>query len=169
MRAGRLVALLLILERRGRTTASRLARELEVSERTIHRDIDGLMEAGVPIVTIRGPHGGFELADGYRSGLRDHQNTARTTQGARSADVRLSAEGRRLATLLGRPLGLRPVRSIRPDESGWIRARFAFESIDAATVDLLGLGAEVEVLQPPDLRQRVAAVSRQVSAMYGDV
>lgn len=169
MRAGRLVALLLILERRGRTTASRLARELEVSERTIHRDIDGLMEAGVPIVTIRGPRGGFELVGGYRSGLRDHPNTPPTTQSARSADVRLSAEGRRLATLLGRPSGLRTVRSIRPDESGWIRARFGFESIDAATVDVLGLGSEVEVLQPLDLRQHIAAVVRQVSAMYGDV
>src|SRR5947199_9411432 len=69
MRADRLLSLLMLLQIRGRLPAHELARRLEVSERTIYRDIEALSTAGVPVYTETGPGGGCVLAWSYRSDL----------------------------------------------------------------------------------------------------
>ncbi|HLL80093.1 MAG TPA: WYL domain-containing protein [Ktedonobacteraceae bacterium] len=69
MRADRLLVLLMLLQTRGRVTAQSLAKRLEVSERTIYRDLEALGMAGVPVYAERGPGGGWRLLEDYRTNL----------------------------------------------------------------------------------------------------
>ncbi|MEU0199503.1 MULTISPECIES: WYL domain-containing protein [unclassified Streptomyces] len=85
MRADRLVSLVLLLRQRGRMTADTLARELEVSTRTVLRDIEALSAAGVPVYAERGRHGGFSLLPGFRTeltGLNHEETLALLTAGS---------------------------------------------------------------------------------------
>jgi predicted DNA-binding transcriptional regulator YafY len=70
VRADRLLSLVLLLQARGRVTARAIAAELEVSVRTVYRDLEALAAAGVPVLTESGPGGGCRLMEGYRFPLR---------------------------------------------------------------------------------------------------
>jgi predicted DNA-binding transcriptional regulator YafY len=69
MRADRLLSVLMLLQARGRMTARELSERLEVSERTVYRDISALGMAGIPVYAERGPGGGCMLSEGYRTNL----------------------------------------------------------------------------------------------------
>lgn len=75
MRADRLLSLMLVLGAQGRHTAQELAERLEVSERTIYRDIDALSAAGIPIYTQTGVNGGVFLDEHYRISLTGFSRT----------------------------------------------------------------------------------------------
>ncbi|GAB04184.1 WYL domain-containing protein [Gordonia amarae] len=86
MRADRLLAVLMLLKARGRLTAGQIADELEVSERTVLRDIEALSLSGVPVYAERGRNGGFALLPGYRtdlSGLTLDEATSLIASGGR--------------------------------------------------------------------------------------
>lgn len=94
MRSARLLALLLRLQRVGPATATTLAAELEVSERTVYRDVALLQAAGVPLWTEPGPGGGIRLVDGWRSpvdGFTAAETMALTIGSAGAADLGLGA------------------------------------------------------------------------------
>lgn len=73
MRLHRLIAILLLVESRGRMKAGELAEALETSVRSIYRDIDVLAEAGIPLHSMSGPNGGISLMEGYTVNLKQLQ------------------------------------------------------------------------------------------------
>jgi predicted DNA-binding transcriptional regulator YafY len=96
VRADRLVSLVLLLQARGHLTAAALATELEVSVRTVYRDLAALSAAGVPVLTESGPGGGCALLDGYRfalRGLRPEEADALLILGVPSALGELGLDG----------------------------------------------------------------------------
>jgi predicted DNA-binding transcriptional regulator YafY len=167
VRAGRLVSLVLLLHRQGRTTAADLARRLEVSERTVLRDLEALSGAGVPVYAVRGRGGGFALVDGYRPEFAAPAGWIPSSRPApaRRARVRVSPEGRRLAAVLGRLQPLR-LRAGTQDERGWCEATFRLTSLDGARIDVLSLGPHVEVLEPDELRDGVLEWLRTATRLY---
>src|ERR1700752_428233 len=69
MRADRLLSIVLLLQVNHQMTSRDLAARLEVSERTIHRDMDALSGAGIPVISGRGSGGGWSLLGEYRTNL----------------------------------------------------------------------------------------------------
>jgi predicted DNA-binding transcriptional regulator YafY len=134
MRATRLVSLLLLLQTRGQLTAAELAGTLEISVRTVHRDMESLAAAGVPVEALRGPTGGYRLAGGYRTrltGLTADEAEALFAAGMPGPAAELGLGGElaaaRLKLLAALPSELqeratRASRLFHLDTRGWFRA-----------------------------------------------
>jgi predicted DNA-binding transcriptional regulator YafY len=123
MRADRLLSMLMLLQTRGRLTARALAAELEVSERTVYRDLDALSAAGVPVYAERGPGGGCALLDSYRTtltGLTDDEVRALFMLTIPAALTQLGVGPELKAALLKLSAALPAER--RRDEA-WVRQR----------------------------------------------
>jgi len=136
MRADRLLQMMLILQTRGKKTAAELAKELEVSERTIYRDVTALSTAGVPIYSEKGPGGGILLLEDYRTsltGLSQEEVHALFTVSvpAAMASLGMSTEMKRALLKLSAslPTSLREaeleVRQRIHFDAGWLRERDA--------------------------------------------
>ncbi len=134
MRADRLLSILLLLQTHRRMTAGELARRLEVSERTIYRDMDSLSAAGVPVHMERGSGGGCVLPEGYRINLTglsegEIQSLFLATPARLLADLglRQAAEGALIKLLAALPSVSRrdaeyARQRIHVDSAGWRRA-----------------------------------------------
>jgi predicted DNA-binding transcriptional regulator YafY len=150
------VSLLLLLQLGRSWTAEQLAQRLRTSRRSVHRDIEALREAGVPVIAMRGPGGGFRLPDGYRSRLPlTEQEVAALLVGAPGAagalgldalllDARLKLIGFLSADL--RERAARAAQLVHVDEPPW------FHGSD----------------EPPFLRQVAAAAAdrRRIAIEY---
>ncbi|GHI04801.1 DNA-binding transcriptional regulator [Streptomyces cellostaticus] len=110
MKSDRLLSILLLLQTRGRVPARELAERLEVSVRTIYRDIEALSASGVPVYAERGRHGGIELLAGFRTDV-----TGLTADESRALFI-LAAQGAHAALGLDAALGsaLRKVMAALP-------------------------------------------------------
>ena len=128
MRADRLVAVLLLLQRRGQVTAADVAEELEVSERTARRDLEALGMAGLPVYPVRGRGGGWRLLGGGRtdlSGLSEAEVRALfVLAGPVSASPQVKTALRKLVRALPEPLRERAEAAstaVMVDPGGWDR------------------------------------------------
>jgi predicted DNA-binding transcriptional regulator YafY len=169
MRAGRLLAMLLVLQSDGRITASELARRLEVSERTVLRDLAELSATGVPVYAVRGSHGGFELLDTFARSVPPVPLGPPDVRGRlRRVRVRISSTALQRALLAGRPEGWRerPGDGSSTTHPDWVQGSFRFTSYDEAVRELLALAPDVEVLRPVELRSSMAEVGRRIAEQH---
>jgi predicted DNA-binding transcriptional regulator YafY len=149
-----LVAVLLLLQRRGRVTAAEVATELEISERTARRDLEALGLAGLPVYSQQGRGGGWRLAGGGRidlSGLTSDEARALFLVAGPSADVtpQVKAALRKLVRALPEPLRDRAVaasEAIVIDPGDWDRTERRpppplLDQVQAAVID----GVQIEL------------------------
>ena len=141
MRAGRLLSMLILLQLRGRLSAEALAREFEISVRTVYRDMDALSAAGAPVYAERGRNGGFALLDGYRTrltGLSDEEGQALVLAGAGRAAADLgrgaALSSARLKLMAAMPTGAglgadRTAQRFHLDPEPWYRSAATPESL----------------------------------------
>jgi predicted DNA-binding transcriptional regulator YafY len=168
MRAARLLTILRVLQVEGRVTAGQLARRLEVSERTVLRDLTELGSTGVPVYAVRGPGGGFELLDTFRAAAAAHAAPATEPGPIRRVRVRISPEALQRVLISGTPEGWRPrpVPDVWPDRDDWVEGSFAFTSDDDALRTLPMLGPDVEVLLPESLRTSMLERAMAVASLH---
>jgi predicted DNA-binding transcriptional regulator YafY len=130
MKADRLLSLLLLLQAHGRMTGRQLATKLEVSERTVHRDMEALCAAGVPVFALRGAQGGWQLEENWRTqvpGLDEHELRAllmaqpRALGDARLAHAAERALGKLMAALPAtmREQAVSIRQRVHVDGTGW--------------------------------------------------
>lgn len=120
MRAARLLRMLLLLQNRGRLTSRALAAELEVSTRTILRDVDAMTEAGLPVIVLQGNQGGIELGFDYRTRL-----TGLSADEAEALGVLLARPVPELAAIGLGAAGKTAVAKLRELFPDTVRARMA--------------------------------------------
>ncbi|MBO0686217.1 MAG: WYL domain-containing protein [Candidatus Dormibacteraeota bacterium] len=132
MRADRLISIVLLLQAHGRLTAGALAERLEVSLRTVHRDLEALGMAGIPVVVERGRMGGASLLDGYRTeltGLSEDELRALMALGAGTLATDLGmgtafdSASLKLAAATGHRRGHSLQQRVLVDGEGWTRRR----------------------------------------------
>lgn len=160
-------------------TAGQLADALEVSPRTILRDISELSSAGIPVFALRGSAGGFELVSGYATGTAAPAPPAGSAPGAtgrrpadRGASIRahvlLSPRGWQLVALSGRSADFRVRRSASPLPAppGWTEGWLRTGPLEDAVPDLLGFSTEVQVVAPPELRRALHERALSIARLH---
>jgi predicted DNA-binding transcriptional regulator YafY len=172
VRATRLVSLLLLLQTRGQLTAAELAERLAVSVRTVHRDVEALAAAGVPVEAVRGAAGGYRLAGGYRTrltGLTADEAEALFAAGIPGPAAELGLGGElaaaRLKVLAALPQELqeratRAQRLFHLDARGWFRAEDTVPHLPALA-DCVWRGCRVRLRY----RERGTVVQRTVDPL----
>lgn len=148
MRAARLLQIMLLLQNRGRMSSLELADELEVTRRTILRDVDAMTEAGLPIVVLQGNQGGIELGFNYRTRL-----TGLSTD-----------EARALAVILSRPTP--ELDAIGLESAGGSARRKLIESLPDKSrhiVQKMQNELRFEGAVPEDPDPRIAAISNAIT------
>ncbi|NTX36328.1 YafY family transcriptional regulator [Myxococcus sp. CA033] len=161
MRADRLVSLMMLLQTRPKRTAGELARELQVSERTIHRDLDALSASGVPVYATRGSAGGVALLDGWKTQLTGLTRT----------------ELQALAAMSATPGGLSDLGLSAPLSSGLVKLAAALPVLQQPAmeyarqrlhVDASGWFKERESVPHLEVLREAAWQNRKVSLTYRD-
>jgi predicted DNA-binding transcriptional regulator YafY len=186
MRASRLVSIVLLLQARGRLTAAQLATELEVSVRTVYRDVESLHTAGIPLygdagrwylVAGPGPRTyrvdqildltalaeSFTIPENFSLAGYWQSYTADFLAGLHRADAVVRLSPGAAARLTGRDADAIAETGTREPDS-WTRAVLPIESVDLAVRGFLT--PDIEVLEPPELRAQVAARARAIAALY---